>query len=131
MFLMNNNVVSLSHSLLFIMFIFPLYLIVLIPRLKYVTKRDVVLEKDASKLTATSYEGKSAAVIAAMKSRERELRERQIKAIMEKKEREIASEVKEEEREAAKSRFGKELDEWAYDLSGEKKNIRSLLTTVC
>ena len=65
-----------------------------------------------------------------MKARERDLRERQIKAIMEKKEREIASEVKEEEREAAKNRYGKELDEWAYDLSGEKKNIRTLLTTV-
>lgn len=88
------------------------------------------MDEGASKLTATSYEGKSETVVAAMKLREEQLRERQIKALMEKKEREIASEVKEEERDAAKTKFGKQLDMWAYDMGGERKNIRTLLSTV-
>ena len=91
--------------------------------LKYVTKDDIQLDEEASKLTATSYEGKSDTVVA-------QLRERQIKALMEKKEREIANEVKEEERDAAKAKYGKQLDAWAYDMGGERKNIRTLLSTV-
>ena len=98
--------------------------------LKYVTKKDIQLDEEASKLTATSYEGKSETVVAAMKAREEQLRERQIKALMEKKEREIASEVKEEERDAAKAKYGKQLNAWAYDMGGQRKNIRTLLSTV-
>ncbi|KAK8807519.1 hypothetical protein WA171_000474 [Blastocystis sp. BT1] len=98
--------------------------------LKYVTKKDIQLDEEASKLTATSYEGKSETVVAAMKAREEQLRERQIKALMEKKEREIASEVKEEERDAAKAKYGKQLNAWAYDMGGERKNIRTLLSTM-
>lgn len=98
--------------------------------LKYVTKDDIQLDEEASKLTATSYEGKSDTVVAAMKAREEQLRERQIKALMEKKEREIANEVKEEERDAAKAKYGKQLDAWAYDMGGERKNIRTLLSTM-
>ena len=90
-------------------------------------RNDIKIDKDArsrfthvlisSKLTATSYEGKSADVVKAMKNREKQLREKQIRALMEKKE-------------EAKKLYGKKLDEWSCDLSGEKKNIRTLLTTV-
>lgn len=83
-----------------------------------------------SKLTATSYEGKSETVIKAMKERENQLREKQIKALMEKKEREIAAVVHEEERDKAKQKYGPLLDSWSTDAGGEKKNIRTLLTTV-
>ena len=65
-----------------------------------------------------------------MKAREDKLREKQIRALMEKKERDIASIVKEEQRDEAKLRLGPMLDAWSVDLSGEKKNIRTLLSTV-
>ena len=103
-------------------------------------RNDIKIDKDArsrfmhvlipSKLTATSYEGKSADVVKAMKNREKQLREKQIRALMEKKEREITTALNEEKKEEAKKLYGKKLDEWSCDLSGEKKNIRTLLTTV-
>ena len=60
------------------------------------SKEDVVLDDNASKFTGTSYEGKSKSVVAAMKERERQLYDKQVKAVMEKREREIEKEVKEE-----------------------------------
>ncbi|KAK8819081.1 hypothetical protein WA538_001659, partial [Blastocystis sp. DL] len=98
--------------------------------LKYVSKEDVVLDDNASKFTGTSYEGKSKSVVAAMKERERQLYDKQVKAVMEKREREIEKEVKEAERDEAKKKYGPILDKWAYDLGGAKKNIRTLLTTM-
>ena len=83
-----------------------------------------------SKLTATSYEGKSENVIKAMKERENQLREKQIKALMEKKEREMTAVANEEEKEKAKQKYDAVLNEWSLDVSGEKNNIRTLLTTV-
>ena len=94
------------------------------------SKEDVVLDDNASKFTGTSYEGKSKSVVAAMKERERQLYDKQVKAVMEKREREIEKEVKEAERDEAKKKYGPILDKWAYDLGGAKKNIRTLLTTV-
>ena len=85
---------------------------------------------DRSKLTGTSYEGKSETVVAAMKARERELREKQIKALLVKKEQEAEKEVREQQRQEAKSRYEERLNEWATEKGGEKKNIRTLLTTV-
>ena len=35
-----------------------------------------------------------------------------------------------EKKEEAKKVYGKKLDDWSCDISGEKKNIRTLLTTV-
>ena len=63
----------------------------------------------SSKLTATSYEGKSATVVKAMKEREKQLRENQIRALMEKKERERVAVVNEEERDKAKQKY-EEMD---------------------
>lgn len=83
-----------------------------------------------SKLTATSYEGKSATVVKAMKEREKQLRENQIRALMEKKERERVAVVNEEERDKAKQKYEEKLNAWSTDAGGEKKNIRTLLTTV-
>ena len=94
------------------------------------SKEDVVLDDNASKFTGTSYEGKSKSVVAAMKERERQLYDKQVKAVMEKREREIEKEVKEAERDEAKKKYGPILDKWAYDLGGATKNIRTLLTTV-
>ena len=102
----------------------------LIRRLKYVNKEDVHLDNDASKFTGTSYKGKSESVVAAMKEREKQLYDKQVKAVMEKRERDIEKEVKEAERDDAKKKYGPMLDKWAYDLGGAKKNIRTLLTTV-
>lgn len=65
-----------------------------------------------------------------MKERESELRERQIKALREKKEREMETLRSEQERETAKEKYEAILNEWSTDLAGEKKNIRTLLTTV-
>lgn len=83
-----------------------------------------------SKLTGTSYEGKSATVVAAMKAREQELREKQIKALLVKKEQEAAATVKEQQRQESKEKYQAKLDEWAMEKGGEKKNIRTLLSTV-
>ena len=68
-------------------------------RIKHVKRSDIKIDKDVrflspstvirSKLTATSYEGKSPEVVKAMKDREKQLREKQIRALMEKKEREV------------------------------------------
>ena len=65
-----------------------------------------------------------------MKARERELREKQIKALRVKKEQEAEKEVREQQRQEAKSRYEERLNEWATEKGGEKKNIRTLLTTV-
>ena len=109
-------------------------------RIKHVKRSDIKIDKDVrflspsavirSKLTATSYEGKSPEVVKAMKDREKQLREKQIRALMEKKEREITTAINEEKKEEAKKVYGKKLDDWSCDISGEKKNIRTLLTTV-
>lgn len=109
-------------------------------RIKHVKRSDIKIDKDvrydslptiiSSKFTATSYDGKSPEVVKAMKDREKQLREKQIRALMEKKEREITTAINEEKKEEAKKMYGKKLDEWSCDLSGEKKSIRTLLTTV-
>ena len=65
-----------------------------------------------------------------MKERENQLREKQIKALMEKKEREMKAVANEEEKEKAKQKYDAILNEWSLDMSGEKNNIRTLLTTV-
>lgn len=65
-----------------------------------------------------------------MKAREQELREKQIKALLVKKEQEAAAVVKEQQRQEAKEKYQAKLDEWAMEKGGEKKNIRTLLSTV-
>ncbi|CBK19861.2 uncharacterized protein [Blastocystis hominis] len=65
-----------------------------------------------------------------MKAREQELREKQIKALLVKKEQEVAATVKEQQRQESKEKYQAKLDEWAMEKGGEKKNIRTLLSTV-
>lgn len=65
-----------------------------------------------------------------MRAREQQLREKQIKALLVKKEQEAAAEVKEQQRQESKEKYQAKLDEWAMEKGGEKKNIRTLLSTV-
>ena len=53
--------------------------------------------------------------MAAMKAREQELREKQIKALLVKKEQEAAAVVKEQQRQEAKEKYQAKLDEWAME----------------
>ena len=69
-------------------------------------------------------------MVAAMRAREQQLREKQIKALLVKKEQEAAAEVKEQQRQESKEKYQAKLDEWAMEKGGEKKNIRTLLSTV-
>ena len=66
-----------------------------------------------------------------MKAREQELREKQIKALLVKKEQEAAAVVKEQQRQEQMGEIKGEMKkiEWGSQ-GGEKKNIRTLLSTV-